>query len=58
MLAFGLTFASGLALMCSREHGWLPWSVTIITSALCGLTDINPILMLAIGAGALLLVGA
>jgi chromate transporter len=57
-IAVGLTFASGLALMRSTEHGWLPWSVTIISSALFSLTNINPILLLAMGAGALLLVGA
>jgi chromate transporter len=57
-IAVGLTFASGLALMRGTEHDRLSWGVTIISSALFGLTDINPILMLAIGAGALLLVGA
>jgi hypothetical protein len=44
--------------MRSTEHGWLPLSVTIISSVLFSLTNINPILLLAIGAGALLLVGA
>jgi chromate transporter len=54
-LAIGLTFASGLSLMRGTEHGWLPWGVTIVSAALFSLTDINPILLLAVGA--LLLVG-
>jgi chromate transporter len=57
-VAVGLTFASGLSLMRGTEHGWLPWSVTIISSILFSLTEINPILLLALGASALLLVGA
>jgi chromate transporter len=56
-VAVGLTFASGLALMRATEHGWLPWGVTIISAALFSLTEINPILLLATGAGALFLVG-
>jgi chromate transporter len=57
-VAVGLTFASGLALMRGTEHGWLAWGVTIISTALFSLTEINPILLLALGAGAMLLVGA
>jgi chromate transporter len=56
-VAVGLTFASGLSLMRGTEHGWLPWSVTIVSTALFAATEINPILLLAMGAGALLLVG-
>lgn len=56
-VAVGLTFASGLSLMRGTEHGWLPWGVTIVSSVLFALTEINPILLLAGGAGALLLVG-
>jgi chromate transporter len=57
-IAIGLTFASGLALVRSAERGWLPWRVTIISAALFSLIDINPILLLAMGGGAVLLVGA
>ncbi len=57
-VAVGLTFASGLALMRGTEHGWVPWGVTIVSTALFSLTEINPILLLALGGGALLLVGA
>jgi chromate transporter len=56
-VAVGLTFASGLSLMRGTEHGWLPWGVTIVSTALFSLTEINPILLLACGAGAMLLVG-
>jgi len=56
-VAVGLTFASGLSLMRGTEHGWLPWSVTIISTAAFSLTEINPILLLGLGAGTLLLVG-
>jgi chromate transporter len=55
-VAVGLTFASGLALMRGTEHGWLPWGVTIISATLFSMTEINPILLLATGAGTLLLV--
>jgi chromate transporter len=57
-VAVGLTFASGLSLMRGTEHGWLPWGITIASSAVFALTEINPILLLALGAGTLLLVGA
>jgi chromate transporter len=56
-VAVGLTFASGLSLMRGTEHGWLPWGITIASTALFSLTEINPILLLAVGAGTLLLVG-
>jgi chromate transporter len=56
-VAVGLTFASGLALMRGTEHGWLPWGVTIVSTALFSFTETNPILLLGLGAAALLLVG-
>ena len=37
----GLTFASGLALMRGTEHGWLPWAVTIASTALFSPTMIT-----------------
>jgi chromate transporter len=55
-VAVGLTFASGLSLMRGTEHGWVPWSVTIISAVLFSLTEISPILLLGLGAGTLLLV--
>ena len=56
-VAIGLTFASGVALMRDTEHGWLPWGVTILSATLFSLTEINPILLLVLGGGTLLLVG-
>ena len=56
-VAVGLTFASGLALMRGTEHGWLPWGVTIVSTALFSFTETNPILLLGLGAGTLLLAG-
>jgi chromate transporter len=56
-IAVGLTFASGLSLMRGTEHGGLLWGVTIASTALFSLTEINPILLLACGAAAVLLVG-
>ena len=56
-VAVGLTFASGLALMRGTEHGWAPWGITIISTGLFSLTNINPILLLGMGAVALSLVG-
>jgi chromate transporter len=56
-VAVGLTFASGLSLMRGTEHGWLPWGVTIVSTGLFSATNINPVLLLVLGAGALLLAG-
>jgi chromate transporter len=57
-VAVGLTFASGLSLMRGTEHGLAPWGLTVISSILFSVTEINPILLLLFGAGTLLLVGA
>jgi len=56
-VAVGLTFASGLALMRGTESGWLPWGITIVSTVLFSATKVNPILLLALGAAALLLAG-
>ena len=56
-VAVGLTFASGFSLMRGTEHGLVPWGVTIVSTAAFSLTEVNPILLLALGAGTLLLVG-
>lgn len=55
-VAVGLTFAAGLALMRTTEHGLLPWGITLASTGLFAFTKINPILLLA-GGGALVLVG-
>jgi len=57
-VAVGLTFASGLALMRGTEHGWVPLAVTMMSTALFSLTEINPILLLLIGGSISLLAAA
>jgi chromate transporter len=54
-VAVGLTFASGLALMRQTEHDWKAWVVTAVSTVLFSFTDINPLLLLAGGAAAMLL---
>jgi chromate transporter len=56
-VAVGLTFASGLTLMRGTEHGWLPWTITIASTAVFSLTEVNPLVLLAIGSVLLVLVG-
>jgi len=56
-VAVGLTFASGLALMRQAEHGLLPWGVTAVSTVLFAFTEINPLWLLAGGAGALIVAG-
>jgi chromate transporter len=56
-VAVGMTFASGLALMRGTESGWLPYTITIASTAAFAFTEINPIALLGAGAAALLLGG-
>jgi chromate transporter len=56
-VAVGLTFAAGLALMRGTESEWTTRGLTLAAAALFAFTEINPILLLAGGAGALLLAG-
>jgi chromate transporter len=56
-VAVGMTFASGLALMRGTESGWLPYTVTIASTAAFAFTEINPIALLGAGAAALLIAG-
>jgi chromate transporter len=56
-VAVGLTFASGLSLMRGTEDGWLPWCITIATTAAFAFTDVNPLALLGIGAVAALAAG-
>ena len=57
-VAVGLTFASGLALMRNTEHGLKLWGITVVSTGLFSLTEINPIVLLLAGGALLLLVGA
>jgi chromate transporter len=56
-VAVGMTFASGLALMRGTESGWLPWSITLVSTAAFAFTEINPIALLGVGAVVLLVAG-
>jgi hypothetical protein len=44
--------------MRGTEHGWLPWLVTIASTALFSVTNVSPVLLLVLGASTLLLVGS
>jgi chromate transporter len=57
-VAIGLTFASGLALMRGTESGWLPWTVTIVSTVLFSATNTNPVVLLAVGAAIVLIAGS
>ncbi|HEY8289136.1 MAG TPA: chromate transporter [Acetobacteraceae bacterium] len=57
-VAVGMTFASGLALMRGTEHGWIPYLITIASTAAFAFTEINPIALLGLGGGLMLLAGS
>jgi chromate transporter len=56
-VGIGMTFASGLALVRGTEHAPLSYAVTAVSTLAIAFTPINPIVLLAIGASALLLAG-
>jgi chromate transporter len=56
-VAIGLTFASGVALMRGTEHGWVAWGITIVSTLAFSFTEINPLILLAIGSVLVVLVG-
>jgi chromate transporter len=51
-IAIGLILASAIVLVKTTEHHLLAWSTTAVATLLLVLTDINPLLILAAGAGA------
>ena len=55
-VAIGLTFASGLALMRATEHGFMPHALTVGSTAAFAFTRISPLILLAVGALAMLAV--
>lgn len=57
-VGIGMTFASGLALARTTEHAPLSYAITAATTLSFAFTSIHPLLLLAIGAGLLLLAGA
>lgn len=54
-VAVGLTIASGLALIRGTEHSVAAYAVTLVTTLVLAFTELNPFVMLAAGAGVLLL---
>jgi chromate transporter len=56
-VGIGMTFASGMALARGTEHGLLSYAITAGTTLTFATTSVHPILLLAIGAAALLLAG-
>ncbi len=57
-VAIGLTFASGLALMRTTEHGILPHLITLAGAALFASTGVSPLYLLVAGAATMLLAAA
>jgi chromate transporter len=56
-IGLGMTFATGLSLARGTEHGALSYAITIGSTAAFAFTSIHPLVLLAIGAAALLLAG-
>jgi chromate transporter len=56
-IGIGMTFASGLSLARGTEHEFLTYAITAASTLAFALTSVSPILLLAIGAAALLLAG-
>jgi chromate transporter len=56
-IGIGMTFASGLALVRGTEHAPLSYAITAMSTLLVAFTSVHPILLLALGASALLLAG-
>jgi chromate transporter len=56
-IAIGMTFASGLALARGTENEVLTYTLTAASTLAFGFTSVNPVVLMAIGAAALLLAG-
>ena len=56
-VAIGMTFASGLALLRSTEHGWPAYGVTVAAALAFAFTELHPVAMLLGGAVLLLIAG-
>ena len=56
-VAIGMTFATGLSLVRGTEHALLPFAITAGSTLAFAFTEVNPIILLAIGAAVLLLAG-
>jgi chromate transporter len=56
-IGIGMTFATGLSLARGTEHEPLSYAITVASTLAFAFTSIHPILLMAIGASALLLAG-
>ena len=56
-VAVGLTIASGIALARSTEHDWSAYAITAVTALLLVFTDLHPLLLMAAGAGLMVIAG-
>ena len=56
-VGIGMTFATGLALVRGTEHELLFYAITAISTLIFAFSSIHPLLLLAGGAGILLLTG-
>jgi chromate transporter len=57
-IGIGMTFATGLSLARGTEHGPLSFAITAASTLAFAFTSIHPLVLLAIGASALLLAGS
>lgn len=55
-IAIGLIFASAIVLVQSTEHNILAWGTTAAATLLLTMTDLNPLIILGMGAGVAVLV--
>jgi chromate transporter len=56
-IGIGMTFATGLSLVRGTEHGALSYVLTAASTLAFAFTSIHPLVLLAIGAAALLVAG-
>jgi chromate transporter len=50
-IAIGLIFASAVVLIETTEHDALVWGITLVAAVLLVMTELNPLIILAAGAG-------
>jgi chromate transporter len=55
-IAIGMIFASAVVLVRSTEHSILAWGTTAVATLLLTLTELNPLIILGMGAAVALLV--
>ncbi len=50
-IAIGLIFASAMVLIEATEHHFLAWAITLFATVVLAITEMNPMIILAAGAG-------